>query len=564
MKTLKLHTGLFATLVALVVATSASNVLLADTGAEHQIQRMELGVSGGNINDITTGFCCSGTLGSLVEDSSGTQYILSNNHVLAVTNDGLFGDPIIQPGMIDQSPVCDPNPNDTVANLTDFVALKFKKGQGPKGPTNMVDAAIAEVVLGTVRSDGFILDVGLVSNNTLAASVLQSVQKSGRTTGHTTGQVSAVGVTVNIEYDEECDPNAKKLIARFVNQIRITPGTFSAGGDSGALILENGSVDPANNLPRAVGLLYAGSSVDTLANPIDDALNAFNVTLVTGLPGPTGTVAGTVITAVPSTPIAIAGATVSADTGQSDTTAADGTYSIADVPVGNRQVTASASGFESQTNPATVTENATTVDFTLNKSTQPTQSTVDCVTYDLSGGRNGNKHINITITVIDGLGGPVSGAEVRIEVFRNSSFYGSGAITNAAGEVTYTASKAPPGEYTTTVTDVISSLTFDGATPDNLYRKNVDPVPDADCRGDTPQPSGGAASGSGNAIGHAIAVKVRHENDLFAIPGVVGTGVGVNATGNPVIEVYLRSNNGNARAQIPNALEDIPTRIVVT
>ncbi len=59
---------------------------------------------------------------------------------------------------------------------------------------------------------------------------------------------------------------------------------------------------------------------------------------------------------------------MSADTGQSDTTAADGTYSIADVPVGNRQVTASASGFESQTNPATVTENATTVDFTLNES----------------------------------------------------------------------------------------------------------------------------------------------------------------------------------------------------
>jgi len=42
------------------------------------------GSSGGNVNDISKSFCCSGTLGSLVKDSSGVQYTLSNNHVLAI------------------------------------------------------------------------------------------------------------------------------------------------------------------------------------------------------------------------------------------------------------------------------------------------------------------------------------------------------------------------------------------------------------------------------------------------------------------------------------------------
>jgi len=43
---------------------------------------MHFGVSGGNVKDITRLFCCSGTLGSLVTNGT-TQYILSNNHVLA-------------------------------------------------------------------------------------------------------------------------------------------------------------------------------------------------------------------------------------------------------------------------------------------------------------------------------------------------------------------------------------------------------------------------------------------------------------------------------------------------
>src|SRR4029077_19975727 len=52
---------------------------------------------------------------------------------------------------------------------------------------------------------------------------------------------------------------------------------FLNSGDSGSLMVE----DVANN-PRAVGLLYAGSSSIAVANPINDVLNHFNVSMVGG------------------------------------------------------------------------------------------------------------------------------------------------------------------------------------------------------------------------------------------------------------------------------------------
>ena len=53
------------------------------------IRPIMLGTSGGNINGFIKNKkgqvigCVTGTLGSMVEDSSNNQYILSNNHVLA-------------------------------------------------------------------------------------------------------------------------------------------------------------------------------------------------------------------------------------------------------------------------------------------------------------------------------------------------------------------------------------------------------------------------------------------------------------------------------------------------
>lgn len=365
--------------VSLLVVAVVQGPAWADKGREHQAYQerpIELGTSGGNINDITQFYCCSGTLGALVQDADGIKYILGNNHVLARTNQALLGEPVNQPGMVDQN--CDQA--GVVAESSDFVEILFD------GSANLVDAAIAQILLGActdnegnlvdcVDTNGSILDIGLVSSNTVTASLNQKVKKSGRTTGLTTGTVSAVDVAVDVGYSDECGGPTTR-VAHFVNQFLIRPGKFSAGGDSGSLIVEADDVDPDDGLPRAAGLLFAGSFFYTVANPIDPVLSELGVTMVggTALPPPppppppppgTGTIAGVVTVKTPKGP-GIEGATVSVDTDQSTTTGADGTYTITDVPTGERSITASAEGFKSQTKRATVDpDTTTTVNFAL-------------------------------------------------------------------------------------------------------------------------------------------------------------------------------------------------------
>lgn len=79
--------------------------------------------------------------------------------------------------------------------------------------------------------------------------------KAGRSTDLTFGTISAVGVTALVSYS--------KGTARFVEQFLITPGEFSVLGDSGSLV-----VTEEEMCPRPVGLLFAGSSAMTVANPI--------------------------------------------------------------------------------------------------------------------------------------------------------------------------------------------------------------------------------------------------------------------------------------------------------
>jgi hypothetical protein len=71
--------------------------LLTQAQNPYQTRNPHFGVSGGNINDISRAFCCSGTLGSLVT-AGGTQYVLSNNHVLARQDQATTGEDISQPG----------------------------------------------------------------------------------------------------------------------------------------------------------------------------------------------------------------------------------------------------------------------------------------------------------------------------------------------------------------------------------------------------------------------------------------------------------------------------------
>ena len=261
-------------LLSVVAVLLALNVR-ADSGANHQIAQgrpIQLGTSGGNLNDSSSRYCCSGTLGAVVKDSSGKLYILSNNHVLSLANLGHTGDAITQPGLVDAN--CRLSTSDSVANLTRFVTLQFAPKQGA-APPNKVDAAIAQIITGDVNTTGAIIDIGSPSSSTVAPSVGMNVKKSGRTTGLTKGKIASVNVTINVGYGTTCGGRASQ-VAQFVNQIRITGtgGNFSAGGDSGSLIVED-----VASCPRAVGLLFAGGSTDTFGNTIGDVLSGLNVSM---------------------------------------------------------------------------------------------------------------------------------------------------------------------------------------------------------------------------------------------------------------------------------------------
>ncbi len=225
-----------------------------------------LGTSGGNSKDFvvsgSTITCCSGTLGSLV-NRAGTLYILSNNHVLDKSGHGTIGDPVNQPGLVDNN--C--NPGTLVANLSQAATL---------GSSN-VDAAIAQIVTGAVDTNGTILDLGAstgatsISNappsSSLATPAInEAVAKVGRTTGLTCSSINSISTSVSVSYDSQCGGGTSTTV-NYTNQIDISGGSFSNAGDSGSLV-----VDSTN--ARPVGLLYAGGANDTVANPISDVLNA--------------------------------------------------------------------------------------------------------------------------------------------------------------------------------------------------------------------------------------------------------------------------------------------------
>jgi hypothetical protein len=254
-------------------------------GADHkarQARPISLGVSGGNARDTANGFCCSGTLGALVTDGQ-NQYILSNTHVFAgdwvVGGNGRMasaGDDINQSGLIDVG--CQVIAGDMVADLSEWAPINSNVN---------VDAAIA-AVRGPdfVKSNGEILGIGTIASSTAAAFVGQGVKKSGRTTGFTRSKVSSLNATISVGYSDECAGGS--YTKTFTGQIIISNrgSRFLAGGDSGSLMVE----DVANN-PRAVGLLYAGSSSVAIANPIDHVLSYFNVTMVGGAGAASGSTA---------------------------------------------------------------------------------------------------------------------------------------------------------------------------------------------------------------------------------------------------------------------------------
>jgi hypothetical protein len=237
-----------------------------------QTPPIKLGTSGGWGHDLANGYCCGGTLGCLI-NINGEQHILSNYHVLesdiVLGGNGRVkqtGDSVIQPGLIDVG--CN------VANAQSVATLVVRNAL----PNNNVDAAIAKVIPNMVDPSGAILGIGTLSAQTQAAFLGQAVKKSGRTTGLTRSTVAGLNATVSVAYDNECAGGAaftKTFTGQIVVNNRLKGRSFLAGGDSGSLMVQ----DVATN-PKAVGLLYAGSTAYAIANPIDEVLAFFGATMV--------------------------------------------------------------------------------------------------------------------------------------------------------------------------------------------------------------------------------------------------------------------------------------------
>lgn len=254
--------------------SSSATVTIIASNANQQAQSLpiKLGTSGGNANDSSKQgnliFCCGGTLGALLADTKGNFYILSNNHDLARSDAAQLGESIIQPSLIDTN--CLSAGTTQVGTLSYFVNLET-------AGTN-VDAAIAQIVSGTVDTTGTILSLGSTATGStpdagpphsgggITAVVGEAVAKSGRTSGLTCATVGAIGVTTMVSYQKGCNTGATYSVT-YQGQISVAGGSFSSSGDSGALIVDKNTADP-------VALLFAGSDTDTVGNPVADVLNA--------------------------------------------------------------------------------------------------------------------------------------------------------------------------------------------------------------------------------------------------------------------------------------------------
>lgn len=254
-----------------------------------------LGSSGGNDNDFDTyrdasgqsfiADCCGGTLGALVEDSQKNQFILSNNHVLAESDQGRAGDAIDQPGMIDDG--CVPLSH-AGSTLRPVATLKYVV---PLATSNTdVDAALAAVAPGAVDSSGSILQLATPTHPVSASDTLAPappvagtgealtaanlnglrLAKSGRTTGLTCSSVDAVDLSVKVDYFKDCAETQPYYTKFYTGQIGIAGNRFSDSGDSGALVVDASNAEP-------VGLFFAGGTDGkghglSIANPIGEVL----------------------------------------------------------------------------------------------------------------------------------------------------------------------------------------------------------------------------------------------------------------------------------------------------
>lgn len=255
----------------------------------HQTEQLApvlLGTTGSNVEDyeasgtVITG-CCGGTLGALLTDNTGSEYILSNNHILALSDQARPGDGIAQPGLIDND--CSPVGINQIATLAVFAPLN--------NPQTNVDAALALITPGAVDPAGRVLEFGeRQADGTLSAAppgasstagrgeaitparLPLAVAKSGRTTGLTCANLSVLDLDLSVDYYKDCAETLPYLTRIFTNQFAVSGNGFGDAGDSGSLLVDASNAEP-------VGLYFAGGTdisgvSHAVANPAPEVLAA--------------------------------------------------------------------------------------------------------------------------------------------------------------------------------------------------------------------------------------------------------------------------------------------------
>ena len=115
---------------------------------------------------------------------------------------------------------------------------------------------------------------------------------------------------------------------------------------------------------------------------------------------------------------------------------------------------------------------ASSADFTFTTAAAPAEATsfiVSSVFYATDGGKNKDKHLLITVALVDNLENLVSGASVSIELFRDGFMIASGTgTTGTEGAVTFSLKNASSGCYTETGIVAPGGLTWDNVWPDSV------------------------------------------------------------------------------------------------
>jgi len=245
----------------------------------------------------------AGTLGCYV-GLGGVPHVLSNNHVLANSNEGAPGDPVYQPGPYDGGITT----SNLFGTLKQFVEVNFrtppprppKKNTAIKAwrvwmwPANKLSELVGCTNRLTLRDMGRVQVITQPNPNLVDCALSsvaeqfvdlniynigqvrgirdpqpgQRVRKSGRTTEYTEGTITGLNAAVTVNY------GTGHGNADFTDQmvIEADQGEFSAGGDSGSAI-----VDADGYL---VGLLFAGSPGQTIACKATHVARLLGVTIL--------------------------------------------------------------------------------------------------------------------------------------------------------------------------------------------------------------------------------------------------------------------------------------------